>query len=116
MRWRAPYEPRVLTPFPSEGSQPWLWVDGAEGFHDAEVWERLAPGRWQWRVAGLSESEWQAALPPSRHDRVVSAAGELTTQIRELGGAGRAAAWAGECLVIGPPTEEVWEDMERRLG
>jgi len=119
--WRAAYEPQVLGPFPVPTFDGVL-VGGFDvlSLSEMEIWMRLLESSgidWRfglvgdWDVSDLVrpsrlsrcmrlEEFWRSAVSPDRVERSFCAFVRDGVAVR---------------TVVGPPTEEVWEEFERLM-
>jgi len=125
--WRESYTPAIRsgTVLPSvslpEATQCVAGAFAASDFRDLEVWRRLFETA-SFQYALLAPAALEEMFPPTIQRRFVTMT-DSTAWLEAIGNA-RAFAYivgAETCpqLVIGPPTEEVWEGFEtlvRELG
>lgn len=128
MLWRQPYQPRVLEAVRVEGLPDGILVGVFDPLGQAElgVWLRLFESAGQDRQVKIlaigmpSPRKFEAILPPSRHSQVVwrdegGLAQTLAIDKPERSFAAIVTGGIADLLVVGLPTEEVWERFEQAL-
>lgn len=132
MLWRPAYKPRVLrgTSLPSPVEGPFVGAFDLRAQSELGIWLRLFDEAEISAPILLTQPEWTAAqrrmgsavFPPSRQGQVVwneDPSGHWADLVQpdrpERSFAGIGVDGTASIFVIGPPTEEVWEEFLERL-
>lgn len=122
MLWRKGYVTERVTGFCANwAGHPTNSIPSAViGFYEAdqltnvELWCRLLRAdfgdAFDWRLLnlGVRSEELEAALPPSLFKRVIQGNPEYWPFGREF-------AWRADLVLVGPPTEDAWEEFSEGL-
>jgi len=126
--WRSAYQPRVLESRKLDGLPEGIVVGVFDPLGQAElgVWLRLFESAgWDRDVSILAigmpgRRKFESVLPPSRHSQIVWLDESGLRQTLEIDKPERSFAavivnGVADLLVVGVPTEEVWERFEQAL-